>query len=114
MLLGKIVGTVWATQKEPSLEGMQLEIVRAVDWNQKPLTNFVVAVNAVGAGIGELVLVAQGSSARQTEMTKNKPVDAVIMAIVDNFDIYKPKELAQDYEVREETIQNKIAQVKEV
>lgn len=114
MLLGKIVGTVWATKKEPSLEGMQLEIVRAVDWNGKPLSNFVVAVNAVGAGIGELVLVTQGSSARQTDMTKNKPVDAVIMAIVDSFDLYSQESLDQEYQQRETVVQQAITQFKEV
>lgn len=114
MLLGKIIGTIWATKKESSLEGMQLEIVRAVDWTGKPLSTFVVAVNAVGAGVGELVLVTQGSSARQTEMTKNKPVDAVIMAIVDSFDLYSPDDLEMEYLEREESLQKKLAQVKEV
>jgi microcompartment protein CcmK/EutM len=49
----------------------------------------MIAVDSVGAGVGETVLVATGSSSRQTEITKNKPVDAVIMAIVDKIDINK-------------------------
>lgn len=52
-----------------------------------PRESTVIAVDSVGAGVGEVVLVAQGSSARQTTFTKNKPVDAVIMAIVDKLDI---------------------------
>jgi microcompartment protein CcmK/EutM len=114
MLLGKIIGTVWATQKERSLEGMQLEIVRAIDWQGKPLSSIVVAVNAIGAGIGETVLVTQGSSARQTEMTRDKPVDAVIMAIVDNYDIYSPQDLEKNYKKREEPVLQQLQHFKEV
>lgn len=67
-----------------------------LDYTPKEAT--VVAVDSVGAGVGEVVLVAQGSSARQTTFTKNKPVDAVIMAIVDKLDIVvkeKSKEMAE-------------------
>ncbi len=89
MLLGKVIGTVWATRKDEQLVGMKFLLVREVDLDLKPLENFVVAVDSVGAGEGEIVLVAQGSSGRQTELTKNKPVDAVIMAIVDRLDVAK-------------------------
>lgn len=87
MFLGKVIGTVWATRKDPQLVGMKLQIVREVDLEHKPKSKFVVAVDSVGAGVGEIVLVAQGSSARQTELTHNKPVDAVISAIVDKLDV---------------------------
>lgn len=87
MLLGKVIGTVWATRKDEQLVGMKFLIVREVDLAGEPQDNFVVAVDSVGAGEGETVLVAQGSSGRQTELTKNKPVDAVIMAIVDRLDV---------------------------
>jgi len=90
MLLGRVVGTVWATKKDEKLEGMKFQIVRAVDMDYKPLSNFVVAVDSVGAGAGEIVLIAQGSSGRLTWLTKDKPVDAVIMAIVDRLDIEVP------------------------
>ena len=83
MLLGKVIGTVVATKKEPELEGLKLLIVKGVDVDGKPSGGVIVAVDAVGAGVGETVLYAAGSSARQTEVTKNKPVDHVIMAIVD-------------------------------
>lgn len=87
MLLGKVIGTVWATRKDEQLVGMKFLIVREIDLEGKPQSNFVVAVDSVGAGEGETVLVAQGSSGRQTELTHNKPVDAVIMAIVDRLDV---------------------------
>ena len=90
MLLGRVIGTVWATRKDEKLEGMKFLIVRAVDTDYKPLDSFVVAVDAVGAGAGEIVLLAQGSSGRLTWITKDKPVDAVIMAIVDRLEIDLP------------------------
>ena len=90
MLLGRVIGTVWATRKDEMLEGMKFQIVRAVDLDYKPLSATVVAVDSVGAGPGEIVLLAQGSSARLTWLTKDKPVDAVIMAIVDKLDVEIP------------------------
>ncbi len=87
MILGKVIGTVWATRKDEKLVGMALQIVQEVELDHKPKAKFVVAVDSVGAGVGEIVLVAQGSSARQTEVTNGKPVDAVIMAIVDKLDV---------------------------
>lgn len=87
MFIGKVTGTIWATRKDPGLTGMKLLIIRQVDLNYKEKEAFVVAVDSVGAGVGEIVLVAQGSSARQTELTKNKPVDAVVMAIIDKLDV---------------------------
>ena len=87
MLLGRVVGTVVATRKEPELEGLKLLLVRAADVEGKATGGLVVAIDAVGAGVGEVVLYASGSSARQTEMTKDRPVDAVIMAIVDQVEV---------------------------
>jgi len=87
MLMGKIVGTVVSTQKDEKLEGLKFHIVKNADFDGNTDSNFVVAVDAVGAGVGEVVLVAAGSAARQTVITKDKPVDAVIMAIVDVVEI---------------------------
>lgn len=87
MVLGQIVGTVVATKKDKKLEGLTLLVVRGLDLEGKPTGNFVVAVDSVGANRGEVVLFASGSSARQTEITKDRPVDAVIMAIVDAVDV---------------------------
>ncbi len=89
MLLGKIVGTVWATRKDPKLEGVKFLIVKEETPREEPTGKYVVAVDTVDAGAGETVLVASGSSARQTEITKNRPVDAVVMAIVDRLDFWE-------------------------
>jgi len=87
LFLGRVIGTVWSTKKDENLVGAKFLIVRQLDLNLKDKDSFVVAVDSVGAGESEVVLVATGSSSRQTEITKNKPVDAVIMAIVDKLDI---------------------------
>jgi len=87
MLLGKVVGTVVATQKETSLEGLRFMIVLAIDDRGEPTGATVVAADAVGSGVGEIVLYASGSSARQTRVTDKRPVDAVIMAIVDQWEV---------------------------
>ncbi|MDR3668730.1 MAG: EutN/CcmL family microcompartment protein [Ignavibacteriaceae bacterium] len=87
MILGKVIGTVWSTKKDENLIGSKLLIVRQLDLDYKEKSNFLIAVDSVGAGEGEIVLVASGSSARQTNITKNKPVDAVVMAIVDKLDV---------------------------
>jgi microcompartment protein CcmK/EutM len=113
MLLGRVIGTVWATRKEERLEGFKLLIVRAVDLEMKPLSSFVIAVDTIGAGHGELVLVTQGSSARQTKETNNKPVDAVIMAIVENFDFSTIEVLEKEFSSRKEVIEKRLAMVSE-
>lgn len=87
MLLGRVAGTMVASQKEPSMEGLKLLVVRHLDVGNNDLGSFVVAVDAVGAGVGEVVLVATGSSARQTEATRDRPCDAVVMAIVDTWEV---------------------------
>lgn len=87
MKLGRIVGTVVSTRKDPGVEGLKLYLVRDLSLDGKARDSFVVAADAIGAGIGEVVLYASGSSARQTEATQNRPIDAVVMAIVDTFDV---------------------------
>ncbi len=87
MNLAKVLGRVVSTQKEPSLEGLKLLMLGVAGPDGKPTGGVVVAVDAVGAGEGEYVLYASGSSARQTKATDGKPVDAVVMAIVDSWDI---------------------------
>ena len=87
MFLGRVVGTVWATRKDEKLDGLKFQIVKKVDDQLALKSDFTVAVDSVGAGPGELVLCAAGSSARMTAITENKPVDAVIMAIVDEVDL---------------------------
>lgn len=87
MFLGKVIGTVWATRKDEELVGMKFQIVKHIDIDYSLKETFVVAVDTVQAGVGDVVLVCSGSSARQTTITKNKPVDAVIMAVVDKLDV---------------------------
>jgi len=87
MFLGKVVGTIWATRKDEERVGMKFQLVKHVGLDYKVKDTFVVAVDTVQAGVGDVVLVCSGSSARQTATTKNKPVDAVIMAVVDKLDI---------------------------
>lgn len=86
MFLGKVVGTLVATQKDASPEGLKFLVVRRLTVENQDEKGYVVAADAVGAGLGEVVMVATGSSARQTVMTNNRPCDAVIMAIVDSWE----------------------------
>jgi microcompartment protein CcmK/EutM len=88
VILARVIGTVVATRKDERMNGHKLQIVQPVSLTDlasdgKPL----VAVDAVGAGTGEIVMVCAGSSARQTSRTKDTPCDAVIMAIVDSLDV---------------------------
>lgn len=83
MQLGKIIGTVVASRKEDVLEGLKFHIVKQCNFDGEATGSTVVAIDAVGAGVGEIVLYASGSSARLTQATHNRPVDATIMAIVD-------------------------------
>jgi len=88
VVIGKVTGTVVASQKEPELIGLTFLAVAPIDLATGSVSGGgVVAVDAVGAGVGEVVLYAQGSSARQTTVTQNRPVDATIMAIVDTFEV---------------------------
>ncbi|MCP4809095.1 MAG: EutN/CcmL family microcompartment protein [Proteobacteria bacterium] len=86
MKLGRIVGTVVSTRKDPKIEGLRLYLVQDLTLALEGRESFVVAADAMGAGVGEVVLYASGSSARQTDATNGRPVDAVVMAIVDTID----------------------------
>ena len=87
MNLAKVLGRVVSSQKEETLEGLKLLMLGVAGPDGKLTGGSVVAVDAVGAGEGEYVLYASGSSARQTVVTDGKPVDAVVMAIVESWDI---------------------------
>ena len=87
MQLAEVIGTVVATRKEDSLRGLKLLVLKTVDVEREPVGTYVVAADAVGAGTGEIVLYAAGSSSRMTPLTKDRPVDAVVMAIVDSLEI---------------------------
>jgi microcompartment protein CcmK/EutM len=85
--LGRVAGTLVASDKEPTMEGLTFLVVRQIDVEGKDASGYVVAVDAVGAGVGEIVMYASGSSARQTGATRDRPCDAVIMAIVDTWEV---------------------------
>lgn len=87
MHFGKVVGTVWATRKDEKLENLKFLLVEELGARGESSGSHVVAIDAVGAGPGEVVLIATGSAARQTIQTDGRPADAVIMAIVDSWDI---------------------------
>jgi microcompartment protein CcmK/EutM len=87
MLLGKVVGTLVATRKESTLEGLKFLVLKQLDIEGRETGGYRVAADAVGAGLGEVVLFATGSSARQTKLTDRRPCDAVIMAIVDTIEV---------------------------
>jgi microcompartment protein CcmK/EutM len=87
MIFAKVIGTVVCTQKDENLSGKKLLLCRETDYKGNPLKNYHIAADAVQAGEGNFVLLTYGSSARMTEETKNAPVDAVIVAIIDNVQI---------------------------
>jgi microcompartment protein CcmK/EutM len=87
MLIGQVVGSVVATQKDEKLRERKLLLVQVHDLNNKPQNQYVVAVDSVGAGPQDMVLYATGSSARQTDITDGRPCDAVVMAVVDSWDL---------------------------
>jgi len=87
VLLGKVVGTVVATRKDPRLVSNKLMVVRPVDPRGKPEGNYLVAVDTVDAGVGETVLIVSGSSARMAAGMKECPIDAAIVGIVDEVEI---------------------------
>jgi len=83
MEFGIITGNVVCTRKDEKISGTKLLLVQPVDDNMKEVSTPLVGIDSVGAGVGELVLIVKGSSARMTEATENRPVDCTIMAIVD-------------------------------
>jgi microcompartment protein CcmK/EutM len=87
MLIARVVGDVVSTMKDDKIVGRKLLIVREVSVENEIVGKPIVAVDTVDAGAGDVVLVAQGSSARQTTLTKETPTDAVIMAIVDSLQV---------------------------
>jgi len=83
VILGKVLGNIISTVNVDDIEGSKYMIVVPSTPSGEPGEDSLVALDLVGATTGEIVLVSQGSSVRQTEITKDKPVDAVIMGIID-------------------------------
>ena len=87
MLIAKVIGSTVSTIKDEKLQGKKLMICREADESGKHTGKPYVAVDTVDAGVGDLVLTAHGSSGRQTFLTKDAPVDAVIMAVIDSLQV---------------------------
>jgi microcompartment protein CcmK/EutM len=87
MLIARVVGTIVSTIKDEKLTGRKLLIVREATTENELVGKPIAAVDTVDAGVGDLVLIAQGSSARQTNSTKDTPTDAVIMAVIDELEV---------------------------
>ncbi len=87
MIIGRIIGTVVSSQKDERLLGKKLLIVRPIDLDGKDQSGYVVAVDTVGAGFHEKVIVVGGSSARMADGNKDCPVDSAIIGVIDTIDI---------------------------
>jgi microcompartment protein CcmK/EutM len=87
MRIAKVVGVTISTMKQEKLHGRKLLVVRETDESGEVTGKPLVAVDVVQAGVGDLVLIAQGSAARQTDMTDKSPVDTVIMAVIDSLEV---------------------------
>jgi microcompartment protein CcmK/EutM len=87
MQLGKVMGTVVSTNKSENIKGLKLLLVQQISSANKPLKNYVVAADVVQAGTGDVVLYSEGSSSRQTQPTDKKPIDGVVMAVVDTWEV---------------------------
>jgi microcompartment protein CcmK/EutM len=87
MIIGRILGTVVATRKDPRLEGKKLLLVRQLNLQGEDESSYLVAVDTVGAGYRERVLVVSGSSARLAEGMQDRPVDAAIVGIIDTVEV---------------------------
>lgn len=88
MILGRVLGTVVSTQKDDNLVGLKLQLVQPVSVrDQQPEGRPFVAVDSVGAGLGDIVMLVTGSSARLTPITRTAPTDATIVAIVDTVEV---------------------------
>jgi ethanolamine utilization protein EutN len=87
MIIGRIIGNVVATRKDPRLEGTKLLLVRPITLTGEDESSYLVAIDTVGAGFRETVLVVSGSSARMAEGLKDRPVDAAIVGIIDTVEV---------------------------
>lgn len=90
MIIGKVAGTVVATRKSENLVGMKFLVVQKYKMDGTPTADYVVALDAVGAGAEEMVMVVSGSSARLTSRTEGKPTDATIIGIIDTIQLREP------------------------
>ncbi|AOT70913.1 EutN/CcmL family microcompartment protein [Geosporobacter ferrireducens] len=87
MIIGKVIGNVWATRKEEALRGLKFLVIQPLDRYEKTAGSTLVATDMIGAGIGETVLVVQGSSARRIQGKEDIPVDAAVVGIIDSVEV---------------------------
>ena len=87
MQLAEVVGTVVSTRKDDKMEGIPFLVLRNLDVKNRPAGGYVVASDPIGIDRGEIVLYSTGSSARQTEITRDRPNDAVILGVVDTWEV---------------------------
>ncbi|MFH1039227.1 MAG: EutN/CcmL family microcompartment protein [PVC group bacterium] len=87
MQLARVVGTVVATRKDEKMEGVPFMVLRDLNLENKPTGGSIIAADPIGVDRGEVVLYSKGSSARQTEMTRDRPNDAVICGVVDQWEV---------------------------
>lgn len=83
MKIGKVINSIWSTRKDEGLVGVKLMVVQLMEKPGEDYGRIIVAGDLIGAGIGEKVLVSQGSAARCMGKLKNSPIDAVIVGIID-------------------------------
>lgn len=88
MIIGTVIGSVWATRKNEELNGCKLMIVQPYEYEGFPKQTPLVAVDTIGSGVGETVLLVSGSTARVSVGSGNAPIDCVIVGIVDTVDIH--------------------------
>jgi len=89
MHIGRVIGTVVATRKDERLVGSKLMLAQPLNIDYKPIGEPLIAVDTVGAGIGEIIIYTSGTAARIAANKRESPIDAAIIGIVDNIDIYK-------------------------
>lgn len=87
MFMGKVIGSVWATQKEAGMENLKLLMVQPINVQEQESGSVVIAADRIGAGVGERVIVSRGTPARILFGPNNAPIDAVIVGIVDSFEV---------------------------
>lgn len=93
MIIGRVIGNVWATKKEKSLDGLKLLVIKPMDHYEDKLLPELIAADCVGAGIGDEVIIVSGSSSRKVLGGENSPVDAMVIGIVDEMEINRDIEI---------------------
>ncbi|WP_239614996.1 EutN/CcmL family microcompartment protein [Cohnella mopanensis] len=87
MFLGKVIGSVWATQKEEGMDNLKLLVIQPIDFHHREDGQHVIVADRIGAGVGERVIVSRGSPARILFNQRMVPIDAMIVGIVDSFEV---------------------------